>query len=529
MANAPHRIRRQVWRIRAPSAADAFALRGEVRAAWEGALLPALEAAFDQAAPDDRVVRIPRLELRLRLDRAEDLAAELPRLIREAAGVELALARRGGVPAVWDADDTSVAPADDRRATLLHYLRTGTLPWAAAGGSAGDADARLRAAARTEGPRLMKGLAGEASPRAFAFRLLQLLDEADAAAWIASLPARVPTLWRRVLLRLLAPASAGPADVDPSDGGIPLPAWSPPPRHARLELASTLLPAALAGAVDDTPDALVRAVERMPEGGGGDGGAALLASLPELAAARDPQRRAAGGVGKGPRATASVPAREDDGAGRNPGAADRGDSTGSELPAPKSALADAAERIAAGAARRATDGAGEEFATSVANAGLILLHSFIPPLLEHTGIREGNAIPANHLPRAAALLHHLATGRDEPLEWELGLVKVLLGLDPETPLLVAEGLLRPEDREQCDDLLHSVIGHWTVLRSTTPAALRETFLTRGGLLRRDGPGWTLRVEHAPYDVLLSQLPWTISIARLPWMPHPIYTEWTTTP
>ena len=177
---------------------------------------------------------------------------------------------------------------------------------------------------------------------------------------------------------------------------------------------------------------------------------------------------------------------------------------------------------------REVEAEGEPFGVAVANAGLILLHPFIAMLMERTGVRQGDAIPEHALPHAAALLHYLATGREEVQEWELGLVKVLLGLAPDATLLVAEGLLRPADREECEGVLLSAITHWTVLKNSSPALLRETFLRRGGLLHRGGEGWLLRVEPAPFDVLLGQLPWGLGLVKLPWMPHPLYTEWTTT-
>ncbi|HYR09969.1 MAG TPA: contractile injection system tape measure protein [Longimicrobium sp.] len=526
MARAPHRIRRQVWRVRAPSQADAFALRGELRAAWEDSLLPALEAAFDQAAGDDRVVRIPRLELRLRLGSAGALAEELPRLIREAAAVELSVLRRGGVPQVWEADDADGAtPEQDRRATLLHYLRTGALPWAAAGGFVDEVAEALRAAVREEGGRWVDAVAAAPDPRAFAFRLLQLLDDGDAPAWVAALAPRVPAVWRRVLLRLLAPAAADSA-VSARDARQ-VDAAPPAPRHTRLALAATLLAEALARPVDDTPQAVTAAAARAPEGGPGGAIAVLLASLPEMAPARPavrPERRSSGRRGAASRNPADGSAEAD--APESEGAA----------PADSAARGTAAadgpgvvERMEA-AREPARDGEaeGEPFGVAVANAGLILLHPFIAMLMERTGVRQGDAIPEHALPRAAALLHYLATGSEDVQEWELGLVKVLLGLAPDAPLLVAEGLLRPEDREECEGVLLSAITHWSVLKNSSPAVLRETFLRRGGLLHRGGEGWLLRVEPAPFDVLLGQLPWGLSLVKLPWMPHPVYTEWTTT-
>lgn len=525
MGAAPHRVRRQVWRIRAPGADEAFALRQGVRAAWDDALLPALEAAFDQAAPGDAVVRIPRLELRLRLAAAADVRTELPRLIREAAGVELALATRGGIPHVWAAaGGASVSPGDDRRATLLHYLRTGGLPWSAAGAPADDVAADLRAAVRDAGPRLMELVAGAPRPRAFAFRLLQLLDEADAPAWIGALPARVPARWRRVLLRLLGPTAAGGSDA-PDDA-----AWTPPPRHARLELASALLADALGGTqpLDDTPAALAAAVDRAADPGGADSLRSTLAALPEVAVGPKTGPRAGRGRTKPRRGSASA-AWIDAAWAEGRREADRVGSPGAGRTASAGDGGSAAEPALLAATRPDLSAPDEEPGLAVANAGLVLLHSFLPALLEHTGIREGDAIPADRLPRAAALLHYLATGREDVLEWELAFVKVLLGLTPDDPLPVAEGCLTDADREEAENLLASAIAHWSVLRGASADVVRGTFLQRGGLLRRDAGGWTLRMEPAPFDVLLAHLPWSISVARLPWMKLAIYTEWTTTP
>ena len=37
----------------------------------------------------------------------------------------------------------------------------------------------------------------------------------------------------------------------------------------------------------------------------------------------------------------------------------------------------------------------------------------------------------------------------------------------------------------------------------------------------------LRVEPAPFDLLLHHLPWGIGIVKMPWMPEPLYVEWPT--
>jgi hypothetical protein len=156
--------------------------------------------------------------------------------------------------------------------------------------------------------------------------------------------------------------------------------------------------------------------------------------------------------------------------------------------------------------------------------GLILLHPFLPHFFESTGVLEEDQLQR---PRAAALLHLLATGDEEPYELDLGFIKILLGLRPGEPLPVAAGLLRETDREEAEALLQAVIGHWSVLKNTSLEGLRHTFLQRRGLLREKAEGFHLQLEPESFDVLLGYLPWGIGTVKLPWMKKPIFTDWPT--
>jgi len=106
-------------------------------------------------------------------------------------------------------------------------------------------------------------------------------------------------------------------------------------------------------------------------------------------------------------------------------------------------------------------------------------------------------------------------------------IKVLLGLAPDDPLAVADGLLSDGDRAEADALLAAAVKHWPALGNTSIAGLRVSFLQRRGLLRDDERGWHLQVETRSFDMLLGQLPWSISIMKLPWMTKPIHTDWPT--
>ena len=169
------------------------------------------------------------------------------------------------------------------------------------------------------------------------------------------------------------------------------------------------------------------------------------------------------------------------------------------------------------------------FPLAVTHAGLVLLHPFLSRLFENTGIKDARQalLSSAMLPRAASLLHLLATGEEEVYEFELGFIKILLGLQPGFALPVAGGLLRESDREEADALLQAVLGHWTALKNTSAEALRLSFLQRGGLVREEEQGFRLQVEPESFDVLLGTLPWGIGTVKLPWMKQPIFTDWPT--
>jgi hypothetical protein len=162
------------------------------------------------------------------------------------------------------------------------------------------------------------------------------------------------------------------------------------------------------------------------------------------------------------------------------------------------------------------------------NAGLVLLHPFLKAFLAACGVRsEGGRIAGEALPRAAALLHLVATGEAEPEEADHPIVDVLLGLGPGTGPRGNAKLVTPTDREEADALLAAAASHWTALKNTSPAGLREAFLRRVGVLQEGAEEHLLRVEPAAFDALLDRLPWAIGVVRLPWMPKPIFTEWPT--
>lgn len=157
------------------------------------------------------------------------------------------------------------------------------------------------------------------------------------------------------------------------------------------------------------------------------------------------------------------------------------------------------------------------------NAGLVLLHPFLPRFFEGLGIADEHQL--SQVNRALCLLHFLATGQPTAPEHELLLPKLLCNISLETPA-DADVALTGAEVDEAIALLNAVIGHWEALRGTSPDALRGTFLVRPGKLslRSDGD-WLLQIEPGAYDILLDQLPWGISMIKLPWMERLLRVEW----
>jgi hypothetical protein len=126
--------------------------------------------------------------------------------------------------------------------------------------------------------------------------------------------------------------------------------------------------------------------------------------------------------------------------------------------------------------------------------------------------------------RTVHLLQYLVDERTDAPEPLLCLNKVLCGVPPAVPVDRAIEMTARE-RELCDSLLAGVIEHWTIIKQTSVAGLRETFLQREGRLDRPPTGWRLRVQRRTVDVLLDHIPWTVSTIAHSWMPEPLYVTW----
>lgn len=159
-------------------------------------------------------------------------------------------------------------------------------------------------------------------------------------------------------------------------------------------------------------------------------------------------------------------------------------------------------------------------------AGAVILHPFLSHFFDQLGLLEKPGRFRNRDARARAVLltHHLATGAEDAPEPETPLFKLLCGMELAEPVPRRIDLTDAE-RSEAEALLRSVVTHWKRLGATSPAGLREGFLTRPGRLERQGETWRLRVERRGIDVLLDSLPWPLSRVQTPFMAAPLAVDW----
>ncbi len=161
----------------------------------------------------------------------------------------------------------------------------------------------------------------------------------------------------------------------------------------------------------------------------------------------------------------------------------------------------------------------------VPHAGIILLHPFLSTCFSRPSWWvDGRFVDADAQQKAVFLLHYLATGEEEAMEYQLVFPKLLCGLPAETPLPMKTGL-SPEEYAEAEELLQMVLIRWEKLRATSVGGLREGFLQRNGKLVRRNDQLTLLVERQAIDVLLDYLPWNLSLVKLPWLNNILFVEW----
>ena len=512
MTSLPHRIRRLRCLVSTSDQVEAFAIRQSLRDRWQDTLLPVFEHAFDEISSSDRVIYIPKIELHVKVTSNRELIEVLPELIQQqlheklqAIDVEISSNQQG-----FSTREATVPQT--QFAILLHYLQTGSVLWQTAHAAVSEIGAGLKETCVKERSQLVNHLNNQPESVAFYFRLLQLLSASNSITIIGTLSDQFPLESRTVITELIRFVLTEPSRLT---------------RHTQWQIVATILSESLKRSQQPRKPGISKILADTLTQSGIEP-STFFAELPEIAAVLfQPQSPTISNPSESQNSEISA-----DSAAMYWNASQRESllnldtahllEPSGDMPSPETELPDPVRILTV-----ETASSESEFPFLVNYAGLVLIHPFISPFFEATGVKEANSqvISDAHIPKAAALLHFLATGQKEIYEYELRLIKILLGLEPDTPILVGAGLVEECDREEAESLLQSAINYWTVLKGTSVHGLRSSFLRRSGLMRKTENGWNLQVEHQSFDLLLEHLPWSISIVKLSWMKYPLYTEW----
>ncbi|MWB94637.1 hypothetical protein GON26_09700 [Flavobacterium sp. GA093] len=158
----------------------------------------------------------------------------------------------------------------------------------------------------------------------------------------------------------------------------------------------------------------------------------------------------------------------------------------------------------------------------VQNAGLILLHPFLKELLKSCDLIQDNKILNKEL--AAHILHYAATKKEKDYEHVMLFEKFLCGI-PMQQSIRREITIEDKHKQQVEEMLLSVVEHWSALKNTSTAVLRTEFLQREGKLDWSESNPKLTIERKTQDLLLEKIPWNITIIKIPWIEKLIYTQW----
>lgn len=158
----------------------------------------------------------------------------------------------------------------------------------------------------------------------------------------------------------------------------------------------------------------------------------------------------------------------------------------------------------------------------IENAGAVIVAPFLPMLFNTLKWVKNGMMLKPH--KAVCLIQYMVTGNTAIGEADLVLPKILCGLAPDE--LVNTGQkITAQQKKEVQELLASVVAHWSILKNTSTEGLQQSFLQRPGKLVLTNNHWLLQVEQKSFDMLLQQLPWNINWVKLPWMKNVVITEW----
>lgn len=159
------------------------------------------------------------------------------------------------------------------------------------------------------------------------------------------------------------------------------------------------------------------------------------------------------------------------------------------------------------------------------NAGLIIIWPFLSTLFTKLGLLQGrNFIDDVSRQKAIVMTNYIVYGEAEFDESNLVLNKILCGVNPDF-FVDSSIVLSDLDKTIGESLLVAVTKNWDKLNNTSPSALRESFLKREGILKKNENNFNLIVETKPYDLLLKTIPWNIMMIQTAFMDNRLLVEW----
>lgn len=168
----------------------------------------------------------------------------------------------------------------------------------------------------------------------------------------------------------------------------------------------------------------------------------------------------------------------------------------------------------------------EKCKLTVDDAGLVLLHPFLPTLFSRAGLLdEKNRFKGlTEKDKAAHLLRFASGNANLHFDHLMNLEKVFCGLPVQYPMM-PDFPISDSEKLEINDMLESVCQYWKPLNGTSVAGLQQSFLRRNGMIVLDSGTWLIRVEGMAVDILLDDLPWEISTILFPWTDDLFVVDW----
>lgn len=162
---------------------------------------------------------------------------------------------------------------------------------------------------------------------------------------------------------------------------------------------------------------------------------------------------------------------------------------------------------------------------AVRNAGIVLLNTYIPILLERLKLIDNNQFINNEAQiNAVQYLQYVVTGMTQTEETYLPLNKILSGLTL-TDAVPDTIEIATENEHLINSLIEAAISHWPEIGDCSVNGFRGNWLVRDGILVETEDKWELTVEKRAYDILINKSPFAFSIIKYHWMKKPLHVIW----